>query len=116
MGSIDEVREGTAVRIIADEGALRTRMERVAAGATGGTGYASGHAGKEGKICGSLSGHRNVEFGGGVTCYFPWDALMMDASPSQARRTLDRKLALCKSSTIRTKLLKNDRKKYYLKE
>ena len=25
---------------------------------------------------------------------FPWDALMVDASPSQARRTLDRKLAL----------------------
>jgi len=50
MGSIDEVRKGTAVRIIADEGALQTRMERTAAGATKKVGYQSGHAGKEGKI------------------------------------------------------------------
>ena len=51
MRSIDEVRaEGTVVRIIADEGALQTRMERTAAGATKKVGYQSGHAGKEGKI------------------------------------------------------------------
>jgi len=89
MGSIDEVWEGTVVRIIADEGALRTRMERVAACATGGTGYASGHAGKEGKICGSLSGNRNVEFGGGVTCYFPWDALMVKREALTSAASLD---------------------------
>ena len=95
MGSIDEVREGTKVRIIADEGALETRMNRTAAGATGSVRYVGGHAGKGGKIVlRTKQGDAKVKFGGGGTCLFPWDALMVDASPSQARRTLDRKLAL----------------------
>ena len=79
MGSIDEVRAGAVVRIIADVGVLKTRMNRTAAGATGnGVTYVGGHAGKEGEISERNSdGNAKVKFGGGGTCYFPWDALMV---------------------------------------
>ena len=72
MGSIDEAREGTKVRIIADEGALKTRMNRTAAGATKKVNYESGHAGKEGTICKrGACGNTEVKFGGGASCGFP---------------------------------------------
>ena len=78
VGSIDEVRKGAVVQIIADEGALKTRMDRTAAGATQSVGYVRGHAGKEGEISERNSdGNAKVKFGGGGTCYFPWDALMV---------------------------------------
>ena len=77
MGSIDEAREGTKVRIIADEGVLKTRMNRTAAGADAAVNYVSGHAGKEGTICMVDTGNVAVKFGGGGSCAFPWDALMV---------------------------------------
>ena len=87
MESIDEVREGAVVRIIAGERELKTRMNRTAVGETGsGVLFVSGHAGKEGKIVlRTREGNGKVEFGGGDSCLFPWDALMVHASPSQAR-------------------------------
>ena len=87
MSSIDEVRAGTVVRIMADEGTLKTRMSRTAAGATTTVKYASGHAGKEGKIRQRTNaGNAMVEFGGGGSSLFPWDALMVQAEPSSPIR------------------------------
>jgi len=80
MKSIDEVRVGSVVRIIADEGALRIRMNRTAPGADGEpVEYVSGHAGKEGEICKTVNLNKNakVEFRKGGTCLFPWDVLMV---------------------------------------
>jgi len=78
MTSVEEVRVGKAVRIIADEDVLKTRMNRTAAGATNAVNYASGHAGKEGEIT-EILGTKNarVKLTGGGTCLFPWDALLV---------------------------------------
>jgi hypothetical protein len=78
MRSVEEVRVGESVRIIADEDMLKTRMNRTAAGATKAVNYASGHAGKEGEIT-EIHATKNarVKLTGGGTCVFPWDALLV---------------------------------------
>ena len=77
--SVDEVRANRAVRVIADEGALMLRMQRKALGAQNAAGYAGGHAGKEGEIIEKTDGGnaRLILKGGGGTCCFPWDALLV---------------------------------------